>query len=580
LRELAVLYRFLDRARRRQLLVTLALMLVGAAAEMVTVGAVLPFLAFLADPASVLVPPGVAAVLERVGGSTIAGAALLLIAAATLAAAARLYLSWQSQRFVMHVGIDIACAVFARRLRLPYDEQVRRNSSTTLTDVEQVQRIVNAMLYPAMQAASAAVIALFVGALLFVIDAFAAGIGAAAAVLIYAGFSLITRPPLHRYSHDLSVSARERTRMIQEALSGIRDIILDRSESRIETRFRETDTRYRRALAVTNFIAGSARYPIEAAGIAALALIALAMSLRPGGLNEAIPVLGALALGAQRLLPLLQTIYVGWSQIAANRRSFRDVMEAASLAVPERAEEEERPQPLGRFDELAFAAVGYRHHGARFSVHDLSFTIGRGEHLGIAGPTGSGKSTLLDLVMGLLEPQAGEIRLNGRPLTPETLPHWQASIAHVPQTIFLADDSLAANIAFPRPAAELDPERLEEAVRAASLAPFLATLPEGIETRVGERGMRLSGGQRQRIGIARALARRPLVIILDEATSALDDTTEEEVLAAIEAIGGLTIVTVAHRASTLARCDRVLTLKNGRIVAVAPAANSDRRLER
>jgi ATP-binding cassette subfamily B protein len=430
-----------------------------------------------------------------------------------------------------------------------------------------------------MQAAAAAVIGLFVGAMLFVIDAFAASIGAAAAVLIYAGFSLITRPPLHRYSNDLSTSARERTRMIQEALSGIRDIILDRSESRIEARFREADTRYRRALAVTNFIAGSARYPIEAAGIAALALIALAMSLRPGGLAEAVPVLGALALGAQRLLPLLQTIYVGWSQIAANRRSFGDVMDAATIAVPARAAEERRAEPLPCFDALAFAAVGYRHSGGRFSVHDLDFAVGRGEHLGIAGPTGSGKSTLLDLMMGLLAPQSGEIRLNGAPLTATTLPHWQASIAHVPQSIFLADDTIAANIAFPRPAAELDPERLEEAVRAASLAPFLASLPDGIETRVGERGMRLSGGQRQRIGLARALARRPLVLILDEATSALDDATEEQVLAAIEAIEGLTIVTVAHRASTLARCDRVLTMRNGRIVAVAAAAKSARRLE-
>ena len=573
-----MLYRFLPGARRRQLLVTLALMLVGAAAEMVTVGAVLPFLAFLADPASAIVPPGVTALLERVGGSTIVGAALLLVAAAVLAAAARLYLSWQSQRFVMFVGTDIACAVFARRLRLPYEEQVRRNSSTTLTNVEHVQRIVNAILFPAMQAAAAMVIALFVGAMLFLIDAFAAAIGAGAAVLIYAAFSLITRPPLARYAQDLSASVRERTRMIQEALSGIRDIILDRSETRVEMRFREVDGRYRRALAVTNFISGSARYPIEAAGIAALALIALAMSLRPGGIAEAIPVLGALALGAQRLLPLLQTIYAGWSQIAANRRNFADVMDAATEPVPERAADEQRPVPFGTFDEIAFAGVGYRHQGARFSVHDLSFALRRGEHLGIAGPTGSGKSTLLDLMMGLLAPQEGEIRLNGRALTPETLRRWQASIAHVPQSIFLADDTIAANIAFPRPAAELDPERLEEAVRAASLAPFLATLPDGIETRVGERGMRLSGGQRQRIGLARALARRPLVLILDEATSALDDATEEEVLAAIEAIEGLTIVTVAHRASTLARCDRVLTLRNGRIVAVAPAANADRRL--
>ena len=559
------LYRLLSPARRRQLFATLLLMLLGAAAEMVTIGAALPFLALVADPDSALVPPRLLAFLNAIGGSPVVGAAVLLIAAALAAAVVRLTLTWGSQRFVMAAGHDMATSVFGRMLRQPYAKQVRRNSSQTLAAIEKVQGVVFGLLQPAMQGMIGAFIAICVFALLLKIDARAAGLAAVAVVLAYVGVSLVVRPRLKRNSELLAGTMVERTRTVQEGLGGIRDIILDRSEPLFEAKFSDLDGRYRRAQATTQFVAGAPRFIVEAAGLVAIALITLAMSLEPGGVVKAIPVLGALALGAQRLLPLIQQAYHGWTLASGNYRAFRDVVDLMEAPVPP-PQPEAPPLPIER--ELAFEGVAFRYPEGRFGLSGVSFAIRAGEHVGIAGPTGGGKSTLLDLLMGLLEPDEGAIRVDGRPLDAATRPAWQAGLAHVPQAIYLADDTIAANIAFPRSAAGMDSKLLAAAVRAAQLETFLAGLPDGLQTYVGERGVRLSGGQRQRIGLARALYRRPRLLILDEATSALDEATERAVLAAVQALrGDMTLVTVAHRATTLAACDRIIRVEGGRVSA-------------
>jgi ABC-type multidrug transport system fused ATPase/permease subunit len=558
------LFRLLPAARRRQFALTLLLMLAGAAAEMVTIGAALPFLALVADPHSALVPPRLLELLDSVGGSPVVGAALLLVVAALGSALIRLALTWGSQRFVMAAGHDMAAGVFGRMLRQPYAEQVRRNSSQTLAAIEKVQGVVFGLLQPAMQGLIGAFIALCVFALLLRIDAGAAGMAAVSIALAYVAVSLIVRPRLKRNSEALAGTMVERTRTVQEGLGGIRDIILDRSEPLFEAKFAELDSRYRRATAATQFVAAAPRFVVEAAGLVAIAGVTLAMSQEPGGVVKAIPVLGALALGAQRLLPLLQQAYSGWSLASGNYRAFRDVLELMEAPIPPPQPAAARPLPFER--ELAFEGVGFRYPEGRFGLVDVDLRIRSGEHVGIAGPTGGGKSTLLDLLMGLLEPDCGAILVDGRALDAASRPAWQSGLAHVPQAIYLVDDTIAANIAFPGPADRLDQERLRAAVGAAQLETFLAGLPDGIETRVGERGVRLSGGQRQRIGIARALYRRPRLLILDEATSALDEATEAAVLAALlKQRGGLTLVTVAHRATTLAACDRLIRVEGGRV---------------
>jgi len=272
---------------------------------------------------------------------------------------------------------------------------------------------------------------------------------------------------------------------------------------------------------------------------------------------------------------LLQQSYGGWSSFIGNRQNVLDVVDLLSLdtIIP--------PEPVAGAAvfrrSLRFNAVGFTYPTGGPVLSDVDFTIAKGEQIGIAGTTGSGKSTLMDLLLGLLEPSAGAILIDDVPLDDRLRSAWQAEIAHVPQAIYLVDDSIAANIAFGVAASEIDFTRVEQAARSAGIADFIDRLPHRYETKTGERGVRLSGGQRQRIGIARALYKRASVLVFDEATSALDTRTEENVMASVAALAGnITIVMIAHRLTTLKDCDRVIHLEAGRINKVVERERSSR----
>ena len=300
-----------------------------------------------------------------------------------------------------------------------------------------------------------------------------------------------------------------------------------------------------------------------------IAAFSLYVSGRPGGIVSALPMLGAMALGAQRLLPLFQQVYFSWAQIYGNRGTLANLAQLLDLPVkPEPAGE-----PIAEFSvALDFDRVSFTYPtGTRPALDDVSLTVPKGARIGLVGKSGSGKSTLADLVMGLLDPTAGRLLIDGRKLDDSTRTSWQAQIAHVPQSIFLSDSTIASNIAFGREGGDIDMARVRAAAAAADLHDYIATLPAGYDSLVGERGIRLSGGQRQRIGIARALYKNATVLVLDEATSALDDETEGSVMAAIARLPrSLTVISIAHRLSTLRSCDTIVRLEDGRIVAMGP----------
>jgi len=572
---LAALYRILVPRRRRQFALALALMVVGAMAELLTIGAALPFLALIAAPEQLARFPAVGRWVALAGGDPVLAASLLLAAAAVAAAVVRVLLAWYTHRFVTAVGHDLASRIFARMLRQPYSAYVRRSSSEILSGIEKVQQVVNDILQPGMQGLTSGFIALSIVVLLCLIDAFAALSAAAFVTFIYAAVGLANRGRLRRNARILSEASTARVKIVQEGLGGIRDVILDRSQPLFEDGFRRVDARYRRAQSVNAFAAAAPRFVVEAAGIVAIALIAWAMSREPGGILAAIPVLGALALGAQRLLPLLHQTYAGLSLSTGAFRLLGDVVALIEAPVAEEAPAG-AAGPLPFVRSIRFESVTYRHPEGSFSLDEVDLEIPRGARIGITGPTGSGKSTLLDLLMGLLEPDAGVVRVDGEALDGAGRARWRRRIAHVPQAVYLTDDSIAANIAFGVDPRTVDGARLAAAAAAAQLGAFIAGLPDGYDTNVGERGIRLSGGQRQRIGIARALYKGAPVLILDEATSALDDETEAAVMGALMALGGeITIVMIAHRGSTLAGCDRIVRLKEGRVVI--PSKSSRRK---
>jgi ABC-type multidrug transport system fused ATPase/permease subunit len=548
---------------------TVGAMVAGSIAELVTIGAVFPFLALLTGRSA-----GGWAHLPLPRISSAATAAGVLIAAALIAAVVRLGLLWITQRMVAGFAHDIARSMFARMLRQPYADYVRRNSSEAIAAMEKVRDVAGQVLHPIMQGATATVMALCIGLFLFLLSPGAAAGAGVSLAIVYLAISRITRDRLHANSRILSANATERVKIVQEALGGFRDIILDRSQPVFEDAFAAADARFRRALSANAMVAQGPRFAVEAAGIVAIALVALWMSAA-GGIVAAIPVLGALALGSQRLLPLLQQAYLGWSATLSNRQALADI--AAMLNVRTLEEAPAGTAKLPFRDSLALCGVSFAYEGGAPVLQGADLVIARASRTGIVGPTGSGKSTLLDLIMGLLEPSSGEIRVDGRALDGATRPLWQAQIAHVPQSIFLLDDTIAANIAFGVRPGAIDMDRVRACAEAAHAGGFIGALAKGYETPVGERGIRLSGGQRQRIGIARALYKGAAVLILDEATSALDDATESAVIDSIMALGNdITLLMIAHRRSTVAGCDRIVRVEAGHVVEDRPPATAQR----
>jgi ABC-type multidrug transport system fused ATPase/permease subunit len=543
-------------------------MLLGAVAELVTIGAVLPFLALISDPTSVDDVGAIGFVFGLLGWTSgepkLFPAAAILALAAVFAGVARLWLTWVTQAFVFRFGHEVGVAIYARMLRQPYLCHVARNSSEAIAGVEKVQTALFAVLMPVMQALVATFMSIFIIAALVAIDPAIALISAAVVAAIYTAISLATNRWLRRMSQTAGDAHTQRIQQVQEGLGGIRDILLDKSQAVFERAFTDLDQRLRRAQTASSFIAAAPRLVIESLSVVLIAGLALHLSSRDGGLLAAIPVLGAIALGAQRLLPLLQTIYSAGSRTTGSLYMLHEITCLASAPLPPIVSSEE-PMELQR--ELTFEKVSFTYPGSsRSSLSQVDLTIKRGERIGLVGETGSGKSTLLDVLMGLLDPTSGRILIDGTQLTASSKDAWQAQIAHVPQFIYLSDGSIAANIAFGVDEESLDMARVREAARVAQIAELVDALPEDYDSRVGERGVRFSGGQRQRIGIARALYKRASILILDEATSALDDQTEAAVIDGILSDRPeVTIVMVAHRLTTLANCNQLFRLQDGQI---------------
>ncbi len=550
----------------------MGLMLISAFAEVVSLGAVLPFLGILVAPEHVFNHPIVADVAQAWGITSADQLVLPLTvafaAAALIAGAIRILLLWVSIRLAFASGADLSIEVYRRTLYQPYRVHVARNSSTVLSGIGKVNGVVFGVLLPLLTLGSSIVLLVAITLALIAIDPMVASVAAVGFGASYALITWMSRRRLHRNSQCIAYEQTQVVKALQEGLGGIRDVLLDGTQPVYCDIYRKADYPLRRAQGSNVFIGGSPRYIMEALGMVLIAALAYALSRQVGGIATALPVLGALALGAQRLLPALQQTYSAWASIAGSYASLADTIELLDQPLPTEMLQP-APAPLLIQDAIRFDAVRFRYTGDGPWVLDgLNLIIPKGARVGFVGSTGSGKSTTLDLLMGLLIPTEGELLVDGQPISGNRLRAWQRSIAHVPQSIYLADTTLAENIAFGVPPDTIDLDRVQQAARQAQIANFIESSPEGYQAYVGERGIRLSGGQRQRIGIARALYKQASVLVFDEATSALDNATEQSVMDAIEGLSSnLTILLIAHRLTTVRRCDTIVELEHGRVVA-------------
>jgi ATP-binding cassette, subfamily B, bacterial PglK len=570
---LARLWEHIAASRRRQFALLVLLMVFASFAEALSIGAVLPFLGALTQPALVFARPAGQAFASLFGlesaDQLLLPLTVLFCLATLLAATTRVLLLWVSTRLSFAFGSDLSHKVYRNTLHQPYSRHIERNSSEVINAIwTKVSEVIFFVLLPMMTVISSTIIILVVCAVLYIAVPKVALLAFLSLGLAYGLFVKSVKQRLGRNSERIAAGSTGLVRTLQEGLGGIRDVIIDNSQAAFLAEYRRIDRSLRRAQGENQIMAQSPRFAVEALGMLLIAVLAFTLSRHSEGVATTIPTLAAMALGMQRLLPAAQQLYSAWSNIHSTKASLRDVL--ALLDEPTDAEVSVlRTSPVQFESDIRLRDVGFRYQTTSPPVlTNVDLTIRKGSRVGFIGPTGCGKSTLLDIVMGLLAPSTGTLEVDGRCVTAADARSWQLHVAHVPQAVFLADSTIAENIAFGVAADSIDHAKILRVAAQAQLDRLVDTWPAGYKTRVGERGVQLSGGQRQRIGIARALYKNADVIVFDEATSALDSETENAVIRSVEALGrNVTVLMIAHRVHTLQGCDEVIELGHGTIVA-------------
>lgn len=559
--------------RRQQFGLLLFLMVVASFAEILSIGAVLPFLGALTDPGRLFSHPSAQPFIAALGLNSpeqlLLPVTVAFSLAAVVAGATRLMLLWASTRLSFATGADLSSNIYQRTLYQPYHVHIGRNSSTVISGINNKVAVSVNVLSQVLALLSSVTLLTAITLALVVIDPIVALIAALAFGSSYLVISWMSRRQLRRNSQRIAEAQTQVVKALQEGLGGIRDVLVDGTQAVYCDVYNQASQQLRRGLGNNVFIGGSPRFVMESLGMVLIATLAFGISGQPGGVATALPVLGALALGAQRLLPTLQQIFSAWATITGSHASLDNTIDLLDQPFSQ-VQTQSSVERLDFNEEIRFDNARFRYGPtAPWVVDGLNLVIPRGSRVGIVGSTGSGKSTALDILMGLLRATEGELLVDGKALNNDARTRaWQRVVAHVPQSIFLADSTLAENIALGVPLNKIDFEKVKRVSRQAHVSEFIESGTAGYNAFVGERGVRLSGGQRQRIGIARALYKEADVLVFDEATSALDNTTEQSVMQAIEGLDrSLTIIMIAHRLSTVRNCDVVFELERGRVVA-------------
>ena len=570
--DLHQLWRCLSPRRHHQLRWLLFLLSMTSLSEMVSLGAIFPFLTSLDNADTLLNNPRLQPVLvlfkieNALQLVKLLGIAFIIVV--ILANGLRLITLYTRTRLAAAIGADISCQIYSTTLRQPYSFHITQNSSDLIQTLTiDMDRFTNNVLIPVLDLLSNAVLVPALIAALLLIDG---KIALGAAFILGGTYISIYRARQHLLklnSKRISQSSQRKIKLVQEGIGGIRDVLLGNFQNYFEPVYLTAETSLKQAAANNRIVSQSPAYIIEALALSSIVLLSLSLA-QGDDFSHAIPVLGSLALGAKRLLPALQQLFASLAKIQGAQASLVRILVALQRPANSfMGNISAKRLPVEQ--EIRLDNVWFRYGSSTdWVLRSLSLKIEAKTTVGFVGSTGSGKSTTADLILGLLQPQKGSILVDGQLLEGERLRHWQRSIAHVPQSIFLSDGTITENIAFGVPQSQIDFGEVRRAACLAQLDDFIIGLPAGYDTYVGERGVRLSGGQRQRIGIARALYQQASVIIFDEATSALDNTTEKEVMAAIEELSHqFTIILIAHRLSTVQRCDLIVELGQGQVVA-------------
>ena len=571
-RLLSQLNQLLSRRERWQIAILYICLVIRGGVEVIGVASIMPFMSVAARPEIVRENRWLAWVFKSFGFESTnnfltamgLGVIVILVVVNVVGALGQ----YAIIRFSWGMNHRLSMRLMAGYLSQPYGFFTQRNSAgLSKSLLSEIQQVVAGVLTPVLDVGARLVVVVAIVTFLLFIDVKLAMSVALVLGGVYGFIFAIIRKNQARMGRQRAAANRERFKVAGEAFGGIKDVkVLGREQSFLRA-FGPASWAMSTASARNQTIAYLPRYLIETLAFSGIVLVII-VYLRAGRNMEAIlPVVSLYAVAGYRLMPEIQRLFAAFASIRFNRAALDDLL-IDFHRLPDQPATDESDRPLPFEHQIEFDNVTFTYPGASSpALKNVSLMIEKCQSIGLIGPSGSGKTTLVDLLLGLYTPDSGEIRIDGSPLSVSNIRAWQRRIGYVPQHIYLTDDTIAHNIAFGVPAAEVDPARIRDAARLAELHTFIDTLPDAYATVVGERGVRLSGGQRQRIGIARALYHDPDVLVLDEGTSALDNATEQAVMHAIETLSTFkTIIIIAHRLNTVAGCDLRLELNRGCVI--------------
>ena len=562
-----------------------AVSIVSAFFETVGVASILPFMALAINPDVLKQSEAAQSILRTLGVTSTQGGLIVVgvllaavIAFGNFAAAANIYFE---QRFAAFTEIRFATTLFSGYMNQPYAFHVQRDAPSLLKVLNtDVTNGTQGVILPLTRGLSKLAMAAGILGVLVWRDPLVAGIVLGMLGLAYALIYQFFRGSQKSSGVDANEANTERVRVSQEGIAGLKELQILGRVHRACDEFAHATSLAARARAYVQTVSQIPRHVMETIGFGGILLISMLLIATSGGGAQAIiPVLALYAFAGYRLMPAFQQIFFS----AVSVRFYLPALvslhsDFVRIVGPENSARPDIATALPSIvlrHALELENVSFTYAGATSpALRNLSLKIRRYESVGLVGRTGAGKTTLADIILGVYEPDRGRVCVDGISLSGPAIRAWQHRVGYVPQSVFLANASVAENIAFGISRPDIDPAYVRSAALLAQAEEFIAELPQGYDTIVGERGVKLSGGQRQRIGIARALYHQPDILVFDEATSALDGLTEDAVMDAVRSLsGGRTIILIAHRLRTVEACSRIVMLDHGSVAAEGPYAS-------
>lgn len=575
------LFALLTPDQRRSYLSLQVMMMLMAFMEMLGIASIGPFMALVADMQLLETNAVLNKLYLASGVSThtdflfITGFVVLLTLG--FASILSIFTTWRLSLFAFSVGTEFSDRLYRYYLQKDWLFHASGSSAQLTKQIStEAYRVTNSIILPFIEMNARIVLALFISVSIFIYNPMIASIGI---ILFTSGYILIYKVIRNRialYGENISTTSTDRFRLMNEGFGGIKDLLLYNRSSEFVHQFEQSGKVFARAQGVNTALSYAPRYLMELLAFGSMiSLILVLLITRDGNLSQVLPVLGIYALAGFKLLPALQQTYYSITTIRGNTAAFDSIKEdlLASLFIDNEqgansAIKNQRVIDLANFRNIRLNNVSFTYPDKEMpALIDINIDIPINSTVGFVGESGSGKSTTIDLILGLISPSAGQLMLDDLVIEGENLQVWQKNIGFVPQSIFLSEGSITENVAFGLCSEDTDLEKVKQAIKLAHLEPLVNSLPKGLDTKVGERGVQLSGGQRQRIGIARALYNQADVLVFDEATSALDGITEKVIMDSIQELSGQkTIVMIAHRLKTVKNCDVIYLMEQGRVI--------------